>query len=123
MKNFGQKQVIQLTTIFILLGLVVAAQAAKQGEKQGDVQEIPMVVTNKGFEPKQLDVKPGTHVVLKVKRTTNATCATQIKIGALKLLKDLPLNQEVSVDLGVLNKGDIRFSCGMDMITGQINVK
>jgi plastocyanin domain-containing protein len=43
-------------------------------------QEVKLQVTERGFEPNRIDVKPGTDVVLKVTRTTNNTCATAIRI-------------------------------------------
>ena len=68
----------------------------------------------------KISVKPGTHVILKVTRKTDSTCATEIKITEKKIKKDLPLNKEVSADVGVLEKGQIKFACGMNMITGYI---
>ena len=79
-----------------------------------------MQVTENGFEPNQIEVKPDTPVVLKVTRKTDNTCATEIKVTEKKIKKALPLNETVSVDLGKLKKGDHKFSCGMDMLSGQI---
>lgn len=86
-------------------------------------QIVELQVTEKGFEPSSVDVKPGVPVVLKVTRKTDSTCATQIKIQSKNIKKDLPLNKSVTIALGKLDKGEIRFGCGMDMITGQIFVK
>ena len=86
-------------------------------------QVIPLSVTEKGFEPDKISVKPGTHVILKVTRKTDSTCATQIKISEKKIKKDLPLNKEVSVDVGTLEKGKIGFACGMDMVSGFIVIE
>lgn len=107
----------QLTiTLLVLLGLQTTY--AKE-----TVQNITLQVTEKGFEPSKITVKPGTHVVLKITRKTDDTCATQVKITEKKIKADLPLNKEVSVDVGVLAKGDIKFACGMDMISGHIIVE
>lgn len=100
-----------LLTVTALLGLNSAY--AKDMAKNVDLK-----VTENGFEPAEIKVKPGTHVVLKVIRTTDQTCATQIKINNKKT--DLPLNKQVSVDAGTLKKGEIKFACGMDMLTGHI---
>ena len=105
-----------LATTFTLVG----AQAAQTKAVR---KEIVLQVTEKGFEPAQLDVSPGTDVTLKVTRKTDSTCATEISIPSKKLKKALPLNQTVSVDLGKLEKGEIRFACGMNMVSGQIVVK
>lgn len=84
------------------------------------VKNIDLKVTENGFEPSEIKVVPGTHVVLNVTRKTDVTCATQIKIKDKNIKEELPLNKTVKVDLGVLKKGDIRFACGMDMISGHI---
>ncbi|MGE3682660.1 MAG: cupredoxin domain-containing protein [Bdellovibrionales bacterium] len=86
-------------------------------------QVVELQVTEKGFEPSTLDVKTGIPVVLKIIRKTDSTCATQIKMQSKKIKKELPLNKTVTIALGKLDKGEIRFGCGMDMITGYIIVQ
>ena len=105
----------------ILIALVVLT--AHAGGAAPKARVIELTVTEKGFEPSTVDVEPGTPVVLKVTRKTDSTCATQIKIDSKKITKDLPLNKTVSIDIGKLEKGEIRFGCGMDMITGKIFVR
>lgn len=101
-----------------ILALTLQPALAKE-----DVKNVTLQVTEKGFEPSEIKVKPGTHLVLKITRKTDATCATQIFIAEKKIKTDLPLNKEVSVDVGSLKKGEVNFACGMDMITGHILVQ
>jgi plastocyanin domain-containing protein len=93
----------------------------------GSAKEAPRViqlrVTEKGFEPNHIDVKPGTMVTLNITRETDSTCATAIQIPSKKIRKDLPLNKSVQIDLGKVQKGEIRFACGMDMVSGVIAVQ
>lgn len=84
------------------------------------IKNIELRVTENGFEPSEIKVTPGTHVILNITRKTEVTCATQIKIKEKSIKEELPLNKMVKVDLGILKKGDIRFACGMDMISGHI---
>lgn len=107
----------------IILFVVVASLQSAQAISTDKSRVVELQVTEKGFEPNGMDVSPGTSVTLKVTRKTDATCATQIKIPARKLKKDLPLNQTISIELGKLDKGEIRFACGMDMVSGHILVK
>lgn len=86
-------------------------------------QLIELSVTEKGFEPSTVNVKPQVPVILKITRKTESTCATHIQIPSKKIKKELPLKKTVTVDLGKLDKGEIRFACGMDMVTGIIVVK
>lgn len=83
-------------------------------------QKITVTVTENGFEPNEIKVKDKSHVVLQITRKTDTTCATNIQLKDLNIKKELPLNQQVDVDLGVLKKGDISFACGMNMITGHV---
>lgn len=91
--------------------------------KENKKLNIDLVVTENGFEPNSINVKPGTEVVLKVTRKTDATCATKIHVPSQKVKADLPLNKTITVALGKLEKGEIRFACGMNMIEGKVLVK
>ena len=92
--------------------------------KSPTTQTVDLAVTENGFEPNSVNVKPNTPVTLKITRKTDSTCATQIQVPAKNIKKDLPLNKTVSVELGKLEKGEIRFGCGMDMMAGgQIHVQ
>jgi len=86
-------------------------------------EKINISVTDNGFEPSQIKVKPGTAVELYIVRKTNETCATEISIPSKSIKKALPLNKSVNIKLGQLKKGEIKFSCGMDMVSGVINVE
>lgn len=79
---------------------------------------VNITVTENGFEPKSIDVKPNVPVILKVTRKTDSTCSTQIQIPSKKIKKELPLNETVSISVGKLEKGEIRFGCGMSMMDG-----
>jgi plastocyanin domain-containing protein len=110
------KEIIALFAIALCLG-IPALGAAKTNS-----QVIQLRVTEKGFEPNQIDARPGTKVTLNVTRETDSTCATAIQIPSKKIRKDLPLNKAVQIDIGKLEKGEIRFACGMGMVGGQIVV-
>lgn len=111
------KKVFQFAVI-LSLGLVPLAQASEK------TQTVVIAVTEDGFEPANIDVKPGVPVVLKVTRKTDSTCATEIEIPGKKIKKKLPLNEEVTIALGKLKKGEIRFGCAMGMmIDGRIFVR
>jgi len=110
------RQFITLIALFFL-------SAAVHASPKSETQVVTLSVTENGFEPSRLEVKPGVPVTLKVTRTSDETCATQINFPAKKIKKDLPLNKEVSVNLGKLEKGEIRFACGMNMMEGKIITK
>ncbi len=79
-----------------------------------------VVVTEKGFQPAQLSTQAGEDVILRVTRTTNDTCAKAVQVPSLNIKKALPLNRSVTIALGKLPKGDIKFGCTMDMMESAI---
>lgn len=102
------------TVLSIVLLLIISSGVfAKEAH-----QIVNLEVTEKGFEPNSVNVKPNTPVVLNVTRKTDSTCATQIQIPSKKLKKELPLNKTISINVGKLEKGEIRFGCGMNMMEG-----
>lgn len=106
----------KLITVFVLSTVVghgIGAQA-----KESNKVSVDLAITANGFEPKSIDVKPGSDVVLNVTRKTETTCATQIQVPAKNVKVDLPLNKTVTVALGRLEKGEIKFGCGMNMMEG-----
>lgn len=105
------------------LAIVSGLSIAQAGSTKSDHKDIELQVTEKGFEPSQIDVKPGTNVVLNVTRRTDNTCAGEITIPDRDITKTLPLNKTIVIKLGKLNKGEIRFACGMKMVKGLIIVR
>ncbi len=90
------------------------------GEKP---QIFNLIVTEKGFVPSAINVKPGTNLELKITRKTDSTCATQIRVPSKNIQEDLPLNKAVNIKIGRVEKGEVSFGCGMNMVTGIIFVK
>ncbi len=109
-----------MKSLILTIALILSSQFSFA---KAPTQEVQLKVTSDGFEPSEIKVKPGTHLILKVTRTTDQTCATQIKVAEKNLKKELPLNKEIDVDLGTFKKGDVKFACGMDMISGHILVE
>jgi plastocyanin domain-containing protein len=98
--------------VFLSLALLSSAEAKEKP------QIVTLSVTENGFEPNSVDVNPGVPVILKITRKTDSTCATKIQIPSKKIKRDLPLNKEVKIEVGKLEKGEIRFGCGMGMMAG-----
>ena len=111
---------LPLTFAFPLLLLpssLVSAAAPKRS--------IKVDVTANGFVPASVEVKPGTNVTLLVTRLTDSTCSKQIQIPSKGIGKtNLPMNKTVRLAIGKVEKGEIKFGCGMEMMeSGQIVVR
>ena len=105
----------QMFLSFVVVALCLSTEAHTKGEKK----TIDVAVTSNGFEPNVLEVKPGTHVVLNVTRKVEKTCATDIQVPSKNIKVALKeMNKAYPVDLGHVEKGEIKFGCGMDMMLG-----
>lgn len=110
------KKLILALSFTVPLGFALTGYSAEN-------QVVEIKITENGFEPSNLQVPADVPVTLKVTRTTDNTCATEIKIKDRNVQKKLPLNEVVSIDLGKVKKGKLDFSCGMNMIKGVITAK
>lgn len=106
--------------LFLTVFAFLVMSASFASEK---LQIINLTVTEKGFEPNTINIKPGTNLELKITRKTDSTCATQVQVPSRNIKKDLPLNKTVSIEIGKVEKGEIKFGCGMNMVSGVIFVK
>lgn len=86
-------------------------------------REMFVMVDEHGYTPGSLQAPAGSKVRLTFKRTTDAGCGQQLAFPSLKLQKDLPLNQPVSVDLTMPPSGSLGFQCGMGMYKGAVVVQ
>jgi plastocyanin domain-containing protein len=82
-----------------------------------------ITLDSSGFHPGLLTVRQGSPVTLVVTRETDQTCAREVVIPALDIRQELALDQPVEFVLTADRKGDLRFACGMNMLTGVIRVE
>lgn len=85
---------------------------------------IELKVTESGFEPTPITLRAGQAVMLKVTRTTEATCATDLNIDEFNIHEPLPLNQTVTVRFLPTKPGELKYGCGMEkMVSGKFFVE
>lgn len=98
-----------------------AASGGSHATHAGDAREI--AVTSDGFVPASIPVKRGEPVKLVVTRKTERTCAKEIVIKDYGISRPLPLNEPVTIEFTPKKSGQVRYACGMDMITGVLVVQ
>jgi plastocyanin domain-containing protein len=100
--------------------------AAKAGIAEGTVKNgvrtVEMQVTEDGFVPSKIKANKGEKLRLVITRKTDKTCATEIVIKEAGVNTKLPLDKTVTVDVTPKKSGELKYACGMDMITGVIFV-
>jgi plastocyanin domain-containing protein len=97
--------------------------SAEEAVKTTDAgTEVTLYVTSKGFVPANVHVPAGRPVTLKVTRKTDKTCATELVMASHDINQPLPLDQTVAITFTPMEPGELRYACGMDMISGTITV-
>lgn len=82
---------------------------------------IPINVNDAGYDPEKITAKPGEKLELVFTRKSKAECGAQVKV-ADGPVTDLPIDQPVKIAVTAPPSGEVRFACGMDMMTGVIVV-
>ncbi len=103
-------------------GSASAAQGIAEGTLEDGVRTLNVSVTGNGFEPSKIKANKGEKVRLVVTRKTNSTCAKEIVIKDHGINQPLPLDKAVAVEFTPAKSGEIRYACGMDMISGVVFV-
>lgn len=89
----------------------------------GGPKEVRVAVTEKGFEPATIQVAKHSETTLIITRKTEKTCATEAIFAETGRRYDLPLNEEVRIQLPTESAVTLHYACGMDMIKGEVVVK
>lgn len=127
-------RVIHLTALAMLIAAPVFGHGGSHGprpgqdsgreqKERGELRQVKIKVTEKGFEPSAVKVRAGERLTLLITRKTDKTCAKEIVIAPLGLKENLPLGKTVRVYIGPQEAGRITFACAMDMIKGEILVQ
>src|SRR5207245_1686832 len=91
-----------------------ATQPATDGPRK-----VPIEVKGEGYVPERIAGKPGEKLILVFTRTDDHECTSQVRTPDGKLY-NLPMNQAFEVPVTVPQQGEVKFACGMDMISGVI---
>lgn len=82
---------------------------------------IPINVNDEGYDPSKISAKAGEKLELEFTRRSKGACGEQVKVADGPVI-DLPLDKPVKIAVTAPASGEIRFACGMDMMTGVVVV-
>ena len=88
----------------------------------GSPQRLVVNVRDNSYKPSSLKAKAGSPVQLVLRTNNTVGCTRSIVVPKLNLEETLPETGETVLDLGTLKPGKLRFTCGMGMYSGSINV-
>ncbi len=91
-----------------------------QAAAQSANKTVDITVTAEGFTPSQIQAAKGQPLTLRFKRTSDQTCARDVQFPELGIKKELPLNQEVTVQVPTGEARKLTFQCGMGMYRSSV---
>ena len=87
------------------------------------MQSAKILVTEQGFEPAKVMLRPAAPAQLVFTRTTEKTCGTEVVFPSLGIRRALPMNESVTIEFTPKNAGEVAFACGMNMLRGAVVVQ
>ena len=82
---------------------------------------IRVEANDQGFTPSRVQVTANQPTRLTFRRTSDGTCATSVVFPDLKLERELPKDQDVTIELPAMATGrDVTFQCGMGMYKSKV---
>jgi plastocyanin domain-containing protein len=100
----------------------LAGAGIAEGTVKNGVRTVEVQVTEDGYVPAKIKANKGEKLRLVITRKTDRTCAKEIVIKDAGINTKLPLDKTVTVELTPKKSGELKYACGMDMITGIIFV-
>ena len=125
---------VRVVVAGLVLGLSLSACSKKQADtpppKQvatvttgtvgaDGVRKVPIDVVQDGYSPDRIPGKPGEQLSLVFTRKVDGHCYEELKTPDGKLIA-LPKNKPIEVPVTVPKDGEVRFACGMDMLSGVV---
>ena len=96
-----------------------AAASSSPAAPTASSERHAIMVDASGYHPASVEVQAGAPTVLVFTRTSDEGCGQQLVFPDLGIQKDLPLDTAVEVPL-TPERGEIRFTCGMNMLRGTV---
>ena len=121
---FGKAVLVMCCTSVVFVGGALGSEGRELGTHPSMTpQEVRISVTDAGFVPSSIVVKKGVPITVLITRKTDQTCAMQAVFPSIKKRVDLPLGKAVRVALPAQSAGHLSYSCGMEMLHGELVFK
>jgi plastocyanin domain-containing protein len=122
-----------LLATVVSVALIGSACADKKKEQPtpakpvaASAKRFDVTVTENGFDPDKLTVPAAQPVTLVFTRKTDQTCVKKVILDlgdGKKEERELPLDKPVEIAATFPKAGQLRYACGMDMMSGTLTVQ
>lgn len=114
--------------ILVLMGGILAIAFVywfflMKREETVEVQGLIDIIVEGGYTPSAIILTQGQPTTISFIRKDPSSCLEEVVLPEFKIRKFLPLNEKVSIVVTPKQKGEFRFSCGMNMYHGKIIVR
>ena len=86
-------------------------------------QAVDITVHNSSYQPNRINARAGVPTVLRLRTDNTRGCTRAFVIPSLDVEKVLPETGDTVIDVGVLAAGTLKYTCGMGMYHGTIEVR
>ncbi|MGH9244663.1 MAG: sulfite exporter TauE/SafE family protein [Acidimicrobiales bacterium] len=98
------------------------AEAVAAPIDETGTQQLLIEAHSRSYSPSRVAAQAGVPSVLTLQTNGTRGCTRAFVLPALGLQRVLPESGDTTIDLGVLEPGDLRFTCSMGMYSGVIEV-
>lgn len=81
------------------------------------------ILVQGGYKPEAIEIPAGKTTKINFLRKDRSSCLEEVILPEFKIKKFLPVGKKVSIEITPKEKGEFRFSCGMNMFHGKVIVK
>lgn len=81
------------------------------------------ITVRAGYHPQQLEITAGEATTIVFRREERGACSRELVFPTLGLRRELPTGESVAIDIPASAPGTIPFTCGMNMMRGEIIVR
>lgn len=122
MKIHASFRLFAASAASVLVALLVLS-APPAGAASDDVRTVEITVTDRGYEPSQIELIAGEPVRLAFHQEAKSACAHSVKSADLGIeTTDLPPGETTFIEITPEATGEFTFACGMGMLKGTLIV-
>ena len=97
-------------------------QASENAGSENLNKATHITISKRGYEPKSIAAKKGQPVKLVFFREDGENCGEELVFPAMNIRRKLSVGATETVEFTPSEAGEIKFTCGMDMLRGKVIV-